>query len=66
MDRIDTELAQRLAEEVRNACLQAAMTGYEDGGLSGLCAEGRWDLAVDAMRSLDVERVVTKLLGKPR
>jgi len=30
--------------------LRAAMQAYEDGGVRGLCAEGRQELALDAMR----------------
>ena len=42
------------AEAVRAALIDAALVAYEDAGLSGLCAEGRWEAAVAAMRSLDV------------
>lgn len=44
-----------LAEKVRAACLAAAQAAYEDAGLSGLCAEGRWEIALDAICSLDLE-----------
>lgn len=40
-------------ERIRDACIRAALEAYEDAGLRGLCAEGRWDCAVDAMRALD-------------
>src|SRR6185503_12463452 len=43
------------AETVRRALIEAALAAYEDAGLSGLCAEGRWEAAVAAMLSLDVE-----------
>jgi formiminotetrahydrofolate cyclodeaminase len=42
------------AEPVRRALIEAALAAYEDAGLSGLCAEGRWEAAVAAMRSLDI------------
>jgi hypothetical protein len=42
----------QLAEGVRLACLRAAVEAYEDGGLRGLCAEGRWEYALEAIRSL--------------
>lgn len=45
---------RRLAEAVRRACVDAAVRAWEDGGVSGLCIEGRWDLAVDAMRHVDL------------
>lgn len=47
-----------LAEQVRRACLQAALEGYEAAGMSGLCAEGRWEAALDAVRRLELARVV--------
>lgn len=46
-----------IAEGVRQACLKAALDAYESGGISGLCAEGRWELAVQAIRTLDLDDV---------
>jgi hemerythrin-like domain-containing protein len=43
-----------LAERVRSACLQAASAAYEQAGISGLCGEGRWELALQAMKAVDV------------
>lgn len=43
---------REIAEAVRQACIAAALRAYEDAGLSGLCQEGRWECAVDAMRAL--------------
>ena len=48
------EQASSVAERVRAACLEAASRAYEDAGIRGLCAEGRWEAAVDAMRRLDL------------
>jgi glutamate formiminotransferase/formiminotetrahydrofolate cyclodeaminase len=42
------------AEAVRRTILDAAIVAYEDAGLSGLCAEGRWEAVVDAIRTVDV------------
>ena len=42
------------AERVRQACIRAALEAYESAGMSGLCEEGRWEAAVDAMRRLDL------------
>lgn len=42
------------AERVRQACLTAATAAYEEGGLLGLCQEGRFELAMDAIRRLDL------------
>ena len=48
----------QMAEAVRQACIAAALRAYEDGGLSGLCQEGRWEYAVDAMRELNLRALV--------
>ncbi len=48
-----------VAEATRAACLEAMIRAYEEGGLSGLCAEGRWELAVDAVKSLNLTAALT-------
>lgn len=45
---------ENFAERIRGACLEAALKAYEDAGMQGLCAEGRWEVAVDALRTLDL------------
>ena len=52
----------QMAEVVRQACITAALQAYEDAGLSGLCHEGRWEYAVDAMRGLPLRRLAQALL----
>ena len=47
--------ARDLARAVRDACLAEILDAYHQAGLSGLCAEGRWEVAVDRLRNLDVE-----------
>ena len=49
---------QQIAEAVRQACLEAALVAYEDAGMNGLCHEGRWECALDALRSVDVAAIV--------
>lgn len=46
-----------VAEAVRKACLEAARDAFEQAGVAGLCAEGREEMALDAIRSLDVEAI---------
>ena len=50
------------AEAIRQACITAALQAYEDAGISGLCHEGRWEYAVDAMRGLPLRPLVEALL----
>ncbi len=52
----------KIAEAVRVACLEAALEAYEAAGMSGLCAEGRWECAVQAMQALDLDHILQKLL----
>jgi hypothetical protein len=46
-----------LAEAVRKACIEAALAAYEDAGVSGLCAEGRWEAAISALQSLNLRSI---------
>lgn len=43
-----------LAEQIRQACIAAARSSYEDAAANGLCAEGAWECAVDAMHHVDL------------
>jgi hypothetical protein len=54
---------QEFAEAVRQACIQAALDAYEDAGISGLCAEGRWEAAIGAMQSLDLKQLPAAQAG---
>lgn len=49
---------QQIAEAVRRACVEAALEAYEDAQIRGLCREGAWEVAVEAVRSLDVAAVI--------
>ena len=49
-----------IAEAVRVACLHAAIAAYEDAGIRGLCGEGRWEVAVQAIRDLDLQPLIAK------
>lgn len=48
----------QLAERVRTALIQRAITALEDARLSGLCWEGAWEAAVAAMKAADLTAVV--------
>ena len=51
-----------MAEAVRQACSTAALQAYDEEGVSGLCHEGRWEYAVDAMRGLPLRPLIEALL----
>jgi hypothetical protein len=52
---------QVLAETVRQACIKAALEGYESAGISGLCADGRWEMAVEAIKTLDLGPLLAEI-----
>jgi hypothetical protein len=54
----DTRLA--VARAVRSACIAAALDGYQRAQIAGLCQEGAWECAVDAMRMLDLTPVLRR------
>jgi hypothetical protein len=51
---------RKVAEQVRGALVGAALAAYEDAAIRGLCCEGAWEVAIDAMRDLDLSRVVAQ------
>ncbi len=50
-----------IAETVRRACLQAAQQAYERSAADGLCDEGALEVALDAIRSLDLNQILLTL-----
>jgi hypothetical protein len=58
------EAGHAVAEAVREALLEAARQAYEEGGLSGMCAEGRWELALDAMGATELSPVILRALSR--
>ena len=42
------------AKRIRDACLEAVLQAYEDAGVQGLCAEGRWEAAVGALKAVEL------------
>jgi|GEM_PF-1867276 len=57
-EAIDRQQAHRLAHRVRDACIKAALDGYADAGISGLCAESRWEAAISGIEMLDVDAML--------
>lgn len=43
-----------LAKRIRDACLEAVLQAYENAGVQGLCAEGRWEVAVGALKTVEL------------
>jgi hypothetical protein len=49
---------RKLAERVREACVQAAKAGFEQARMDGLCAEGAVETAVSAIQNLNLEKLI--------
>jgi hypothetical protein len=47
-------------ERVREALVHAALMAYEDASIQGLCSEGAWEVALAAMRDLDLTNVIAR------
>ncbi|QRN98328.1 DUF3565 domain-containing protein [Archangium violaceum] len=60
------EVGHAVAEAVREVLESAARQAYEEGGLSGLCAEGRWDLALDAIHTTGLTSAIQRALSQGR
>ena len=60
-----TDTSSVVAETVRAACLNVARLAYEDAGIRGLCADGRWEAALTAIRRLDLSVVLDLGAGLP-
>jgi hypothetical protein len=52
------EAQSHLAQAVRDACVRAALEAYERASSDGLCCEGAWEIALDAVRALKVEELI--------
>jgi hypothetical protein len=54
------DLRREIAEATQRALVAVALQAYEEAGLSGLCEEGRWEVAIGAMRNYDVRNITEK------
>ena len=53
-----------LAKRIRDRCIEAALQAYEDAGIQGLCAEGRWEAAVSALRTVELAPLLRELKAR--
>ena len=53
------EFARKVAEAVIEECRESLVAAYEDAGISGLCAEGRWEMALDSLRSINLSKIIS-------
>lgn len=63
MDADERELQR--AHAVREALLRRLLEAWEDAGIRGLCAEGRFEAAVGALRTADLRAILAGMPGAP-
>lgn len=51
-------MSLEVAQMIRAECLAVAAAAYQDAGLQGLCAEGRWKAAYGAVQKLDLKALL--------
>lgn len=50
----------RLAAAIRRACIEVLLDAHEDAGFQGLCAEGRFEAAVDRLRAISIDALLER------
>ncbi len=66
MENINLIEFKQTAELIRKGCIKAAVEAYETASQIGLCHEGAWECAVDAMKSLNIEELLNSITDKQR
>lgn len=59
------ERDRQVAERIRTACVSTALEAYQDAGLSGLCAEGRWEYTIGVLRQMDLAALLEATVSNP-
>lgn len=57
----DDDARFALANAVRHAVIDAMCAAHEDAGMQGLCGEGRFEVAIDTVRNLDLRPILAAL-----
>ena len=55
---------RQAAELVRKECIKSAIEAYETASQNGVCHEGAWECAIDAMKSLELDDLLKSILVK--
>jgi hypothetical protein len=59
--KVEDGVVAAFAEKIRAAYLDTAINSYEDAAANGLCAEGAWEVAVGALRGLDISDLLQQM-----
>jgi len=58
---VDSEQFSVNGVQLKEDYLKIALTAYENARMDGLCHEGAWECALDALRSLNVAVLFSQL-----
>ena len=61
MDNNSEEFRRLIITTVRDLCYKNAKKAYEEASFSGLCHEGAVDYMLDAIRSMDVDKILKQI-----
>ena len=53
------EFAREISQKVIDECRDTLIAAYESAGAKGLCDEGRWEVALDSFRTIDVSKIIS-------
>ncbi len=59
-ENISKEEQKNLAELVKEECVKIALDAYEEASMRGLCHEGAWEYAIDAMKNIKTDELIIK------
>lgn len=59
-DELVKERLYQIATAVCDDCFSAAVTAYENARIDGLCHDGAWECALEAMRAMDFEAIMAR------
>lgn len=57
------EMALAIAKAVQGICIETLKNSYEQAGISGLCGEGRWEVALSTLQSIDIKQLASDALS---
>ena len=58
MAEISNQTMLLIAEKVKSACIKAAIEGYQNAAISGLCHEGASEASISAIRMVDLAPLI--------
>ena len=50
-----------LAQKIKDECLNTALEAYATACGDGLCCEGAWECAIDAIRNLEPSEIISRV-----